>query len=99
MKTIIPIIAGTFIILFLGGCITSKPLPPGLHTESKSGGGVRVLSVGLLQDDAGLLVHGTVQRTMNYFNSPFRHLDLEVIGPAGELRSHWNAPYRLIQAL
>ena len=87
MKTIHPIITGLFVVLFLGGCVTRKPLPGGLQTESKSGGGVKILSVGLLPDDDGLLVHGRVERTLGYSDSPFRHLDLQVIGPAGELLS------------
>jgi hypothetical protein len=69
------------------GCVATKPLPPGLHTESKSAGGVKVLGVGLVHDNAGLLVHGRVERMLGYPDSPFRHLDLEVIGPAGELLS------------
>ena len=87
MKTIHPIIAGIIFVLCLGGCATRKPLPPRLHTESKSGGGVKILSVGLLHDNDGLLVHGRVERTLGYSDSPFRHLDLQVIGPAGELLS------------
>jgi hypothetical protein len=87
MKPIHLSIIGVFAALYASGCATSKPLPPGLHTESKSGGGVKVLSVGLLHDDTGLLVHGSVERTPGYSNSPFRHLDVEVIGPTGQLSS------------
>ncbi len=80
-------IIGVIVALYASGCATYKPLPPGLHTESKSAGGVKVLSVGLLHDESGLLVHGAVERMPGYFNSPFRHLDLEVIGPSGAMLS------------
>lgn len=85
MKPIHLTIIGVIVALYASGCATSKPLPPGLHTESKSGGSVKILNVGLLHDDSGLLVHGAVEKTPGYFNTPFRHLDLEVVGPAGAL--------------
>ncbi len=87
MKTIYLTAIGIFVAFFANGCATSKPLPPGLHTEAKSGGGVKIVSVGLLHDDAGLLVHGSVEGQLGYFNSPFRHLDLEVLGTSGKLLS------------
>ena len=73
------------LVLLAGGCATRKSLPPGLHTQARSAGGVKIRSIGLLPAGAGLLVHGTVERQFGYFGSIFRHLDLEVCGPSGEL--------------
>lgn len=87
MKITNLIVVGAALVLITNGCATNKPLPPGLHTVTKSNGGVKVLSVGLLDDGAGLLVHGTVERTSGYYGSPFRHLDLEVAGPDGQVLS------------
>lgn len=76
---LLPLVAGA-------GCATTPP-PPGVRTEKHSAGGVEVRSVYLLSEDSSVLVHGTVTRTTGYSSSPFRHLDVEVRGPAGELVS------------
>jgi len=77
-----------FLALITSGCITNKPLPPSLHTKARSAGGIKVLSVDPLHDNAGLLVHGRVERMLGYPDSPYRHLDLEVVGSTGNILSH-----------
>lgn len=79
LVTLVSLVAGT-------GCATTPP-PPGVRTEKTSASGVEVRSVYLLPEDSGVLVHGTVTRTTGYSSSPFRHLDVEVRGAAGELVS------------
>ena len=85
MKTFFTTFIAILLAVIVTGCATNKPLPKGLHTEAKSAGGIKVLSVGLLHDDAGLLVHGRVERMLGYADSPFRHLDVKVLGPAGQV--------------
>lgn len=88
MKTFCASIISGFFVLIVSGCVTNQPLPPGVHTEAKSSGGVKVLSVGLLPDEGGLLIHGMVERQIGYAGSSDYHLDLKVIGPAGNVVSH-----------
>jgi hypothetical protein len=77
--TLLSLVAGA-------GCATTSP-PPGVRTEKISASGVEVRSVYLLPENAGVLIHGVVTSTTGYSSSPFRHLDVEVRGPAGELVS------------
>jgi hypothetical protein len=69
------------IMVLANGCATSRPLPAGLRTEVQSGGGVNILSAGLLADEEGLLIHGLVERGTGYQGTVYRHLDVQVIGP------------------
>jgi hypothetical protein len=87
MKKLNASIFSCVLALIASGCITNKPLPPGLRTDAKSSGGLKIVNVGLTCDDAGLLVYGTVERTIGYSGTSFHHLDLEVDGPAGEVLS------------
>lgn len=68
------------------GCATS-PTRPGLRTTVKSGSGVRVTSVRVSDTPKGVQVSGTVGSTFGYFQSPRRHLDIEVLGLDGRLSS------------
>ena len=77
--TLLSLVAGA-------GCATTSP-PPGVRTEKESAGGIRVRSVYLLPENAGVLIHGAVTSTTGYSSSLFRHLDVEVRGPAGEFVS------------
>lgn len=85
MKTFGLLVIGGVLAVIASSCVTNEPLPPRLRTEAHSADGVKILSVGLSRDSRGLLVHGTVERQVGYFDSPLLHLDIEVRGPAGEL--------------
>ena len=87
MKPISFVILGTVTSLCLAGCAANQSSPAKPHTTSRSAGGVNILSVDLTRDKDGWSVHGLVQRTPGYQNSPFRHLDVEVINAAGDLLS------------
>ncbi len=84
MNTLLRLLTVSLLTVISSGCATHQPSGLAYHTESHSAGGVKILSVGLLADANGLLVHGTVERQTGYYGTPFRHLDLEVRGPAGE---------------
>jgi hypothetical protein len=83
-KAIFPII-GCVLGLVSGGCVTQQPLPLGIRTESHSAGGVKIVGVNLFEDKNELLIHGIVQSDLGYYGSIFRHLDVAVYGPSGEL--------------
>jgi len=72
-------------LVLVNGCATTKPLPAGLRTGVQSAGGVKILSAELLADDDGLLIHGVVERESGYGGTSWRHLDVTVYGPGGEL--------------
>lgn len=84
MNTILRFLTVSLLTVIASGCATHQPPAQAYHTEAQSGGGVKILNVGLWADANGWLVHGTVERQTGYGGTPFRHLDLEVRGPAGE---------------
>jgi hypothetical protein len=84
MKNLIIIFLGGMLTGLVSGCATNPTAPTGLHAKAQSTGGVKVLSAGLQADEHSLLVHGTVERELGYYGTPFRHLDVLVRGPGGE---------------
>ena len=65
------------------GCASTESAALGLHTEAHSAGGVQVQAVQLAKTSDGLLVSGSVGRLVGYGNSPYRHLDVEVVAASG----------------
>lgn len=73
----------TTITIALTGCAATPPPPPGLRIERQSAGGVQVQTVRLASTESGLLVSGSVGRSVGYSSSPYRHLDVEIVGAEG----------------
>lgn len=74
-------------LLFLADGCATPPTRPGLRATVKSGSGVRVTSVRVSDTSKGVQISGTVGSTFGYYQSPRRHLDIEVLGPDGRLSS------------
>src|SRR5688572_5596434 len=70
------------------GCASTQSSALGLHTEAHSTGGVQVQAVQLAKTSDGLLVSGSVGRLVGYGNSPYRHLDVEIVAASGTVLTH-----------
>lgn len=73
------------LILISAGCASVAPAPEKLRTETRGGGGIKIVSAQFLPEKSGLRVHGVVEAGLGYYGSPFRHVDVEIISPTGEL--------------
>lgn len=71
----------------LVGCATTSP-PPGVSVERKSTRSLAVQSAHIRTTDGGVRVWGSVQRSMGYGSTRRSHLDVDVIGPHGQLLRH-----------
>ena len=65
------------------GCASTQSSALGLHTKAHSAGGVQVQAVQLAKTSDGLLVSGSVGRLVGYGNSPYHHLDVEIVAASG----------------
>ena len=85
MKIILFPVLCVAVLTGLIGCATKPSQRAGIRTETRSAGGVKILSVRCQSDKGGLLVHGTAEREAGYYGTRFRHLDLAVFGPDGNV--------------
>ncbi len=70
------------------GCASTQSSALGLHTKAHSAGGVQVQAVQLAKTSDGLLVSGSVGRLVGYGNSPYHHLDVEIVAASGAVLAH-----------
>ncbi len=71
----------------LVGCATA-PTPPGVSVERKSTRTLVVQSAHIRATDGGVRVWGSVQQSLGYGSTRQSHLDVDVIGPDGQLLRH-----------
>lgn len=94
MKTIYISMVFAAFILATNGCATKQPQSLAFKTEAVSAGGIKILSLRVLPDGNGMKVLGVVQRGVGYYGTVYRHLDLVVRGPNGEVLSEQAATFR-----
>ena len=72
--------------LVLSACVSSPSSSSGLKVESRSAAGVEVQSVNFRTNAHGVMIYGVVRRGFGYSATLQSHLDVEVVGPEGNLR-------------
>jgi hypothetical protein len=72
--------------LVLSACVSNPSSSFGLKAESRSVAGVEVQSVNFRTNAHGVMIYGVVRRGFGYSGALHSHLDVEVVGPEGNLR-------------
>ena len=93
MNAKIFLIIGTFVLAVSSGCATKQSTFSQIKVETKSTGGVSILSAKILRDGNRTKVIGLVQRDGGYYGTIYRHLDLAVIDNKGYIISRQAANF------
>jgi hypothetical protein len=92
MKLLLPkfhrsTLTGLMTSVALVGCATTSS-PPGVSVERKSTRSLVVQSAHIRRTDGGVRVWGSVQQSLGHGSTRRSHLDVDVIGPDGQLLRH-----------